>query len=258
MRRILALLLILALGFSGCLGLGGEAPGNGDGAGKDASGPAPEAPADEGDPGAGEGSAPPQNRAPSAAVVADVATGTAPLNVTFTIEGFDPDGDGLNWTLDFGDDSEGATGSTLPTTITHLYPAGDHTAVLTVTDGALTTTAEAAMNVTAAPDLPNAAQTGTNVLCLDYLVLFNLDGTHAPAAESERVEVEAGSSYTITADEGVPLIDFYDADGAYLSTHEAEGEVPGGAAYGYVCVTTTGMYPDVPVPLGEFTYQDGF
>ncbi|HEX9817192.1 MAG TPA: hypothetical protein VGB18_09450, partial [Candidatus Thermoplasmatota archaeon] len=43
------------------------------------------------------------NTPPTANLTADVPNGTAPLNVTFTVNGTD-DGDALNWTLDIDAD----------------------------------------------------------------------------------------------------------------------------------------------------------
>jgi PKD repeat protein len=62
------------------------------------------------------------------------ASGTAPLNVSFTASGSDPDGDPLSWTLAFGDGTS-ASGSGLPASVPYQYATGNYTATLTVTDG---------------------------------------------------------------------------------------------------------------------------
>lgn len=79
-----------------------------------------------GDPGA--------NQAPNATLSAAPTNGTAPLNVTFQLEGDDPDGDALSWTLVFGDGNQ-TSGTSLPAMANHTYGPGNHTAVLQVLDG---------------------------------------------------------------------------------------------------------------------------
>lgn len=119
-----ALLTVL----SGCLE--GEAP---DAEPLD-SDPAPTDPAD------GNQTAPPtngtENAAPTASLEASAQNGTAPLNVTFTLGGSDPDGDNLTWTLTVGNDT--VTGDVLPASVNRTLAAGNHTVTLTVSDGDLT------------------------------------------------------------------------------------------------------------------------
>ncbi len=81
--------------------------------------------------------APADNVPPTANLSSDVANGTAPLNVTFTVDGADKDGDALNWTLDAdGDGTADYNGTALPSEVVHEYlEAGNYTAVLNVTDG---------------------------------------------------------------------------------------------------------------------------
>ncbi|HUR24767.1 MAG TPA: PKD domain-containing protein [Candidatus Thermoplasmatota archaeon] len=80
--------------------------------------------------------------APTATLKATPPNGTAPLNVTFDLSGSDPDGDNLTWVLVFGDGNQ-TNGTTLPTTVKHVYAKGNHTASLTVSDGSLNRTATA-------------------------------------------------------------------------------------------------------------------
>ncbi len=69
---------------------------------------------------------------------ANPTSGTAPLNVTFTMNvsgGVAP----YNWSLDFGDASTPLSGSRTVAgswTTSHIYSAGTFTAVLTITDSA--------------------------------------------------------------------------------------------------------------------------
>ena len=83
------------------------------------------------------------NQPPTASLDASPENGTAPLNVTFSLDGADPDGDNLTWVLVFGDGNQ-TNGTSLPTTVNHTYSsAGNHTASLTVSDGSLNRTATA-------------------------------------------------------------------------------------------------------------------
>ncbi|SFD72171.1 ThuA domain-containing protein [Streptomyces aidingensis] len=71
-----------------------------------------------------------ENQRPEVSVTADPVTGTAPLEVDFTAEATDPEGDSLEYAWTFGDGST-ATGPAA----THTYTqAGDYTARVTVTD----------------------------------------------------------------------------------------------------------------------------
>lgn len=92
-----------------------------------------------------------ENTPPTANLTTDVPNGTAPLNVTFTVEGADEDGDELTWTLDI--DSDGTAeynGSVVPDALVHEFTEpGNYTAVLTVSDG----TANATANVTVAVEV---------------------------------------------------------------------------------------------------------
>jgi len=86
------------------------------------------------------------NRAPAVELTATPTSGKAPLNVSFSATGSDPDGDALTYVYDFGDGSKTATGRTA----THKYgKAGVYTAKVTVTDtGGAKATAEVQITVT--------------------------------------------------------------------------------------------------------------
>jgi hypothetical protein len=102
-----------------------------------------------------ETSEPVVNHAPTANLSADVENGSVPLNVTFTIEAFDEDGDELTWTLDAdGDGAADYNGTAADTSALHSFAAaGNFTAILNVTDGALF--AESRINITVeAPSAP--------------------------------------------------------------------------------------------------------
>jgi PKD repeat protein len=72
----------------------------------------------------------PPNRAPTVRAAADPGSGDAPLEVHFSAEGSDPDGDTLGYEWDFGDG-----GTAFGAQATHTYrSAGEYDATVTVTD----------------------------------------------------------------------------------------------------------------------------
>jgi PKD repeat protein len=74
----------------------------------------------------------PGNGAPTVEAAAVPASGSAPLAVTFTAQGTDPDGDSLTYRWDFGDNSADASGRR----VKHTYTAnGTYTATVTADDG---------------------------------------------------------------------------------------------------------------------------
>jgi len=76
------------------------------------------------------------NMPPMASLGVTPSWGVAPLDVSFAVSAWDPDGAIVSWALDFGDGtSDQATGDP-PATIAHTYEApGTHEATVTVTDG---------------------------------------------------------------------------------------------------------------------------
>lgn len=87
---------------------------------------------------------PPTNQPPVAVASADVTSGKAPLKVSFDAAGsYDPDGDALSYTWDFGD---GTTGSGIVASHTYNDP-GNYAAAVTVSDGNLTDTASVEIKV---------------------------------------------------------------------------------------------------------------
>ena len=85
-----------------------------------------------------------------------VPGGAAPLNVTFALDGQDPDGDAVNWTLAFGDGGQ-ANGTSLPDNATHRFEAaGLYNATFTLDDGANQTSYHALVNVSADAGAPAA------------------------------------------------------------------------------------------------------
>lgn len=92
----------------------------------------------------------PENTPPSALLSVSPASGAAPLNVTFSINGTDADGDALSWSLDLdGDGTADINGTTLPSTYNATYELGNHSAILTIHDGQATATASVNLTATA-------------------------------------------------------------------------------------------------------------
>jgi len=79
---------------------------------------------------------PPSMVPPTAVLQADPTSGDAPLLVTFDLSGSsDPDGQIVQFTLDFGDGSAPAAGTDITQPVQHTYnDNGTYTATLTVTD----------------------------------------------------------------------------------------------------------------------------
>jgi PKD repeat protein len=149
LQTVVSVLLLVTLAFAGCSdkkGGGGEGDGTGTKTGTSTkTGSASGTSTGSGTSGPGGA-----NRAPTASLSASVANGTIPLNVTFSVSGSDPDGDNLTWDLAFGDGSAPAQGSGVPGQSNHTFTAaGNYTAVLTVSDGALEATSNVTVSVAA-------------------------------------------------------------------------------------------------------------
>jgi hypothetical protein len=144
---LLASLVLVALLFAGCSGKGGD-----DGGSVSTSGSATASKSASTTPSSTNSSgAPHANQAPTGSVAVSVPGGAAPLNVTFALEGQDPDGDVLNWTLAFGDGAQ-ANGTTLPSNVTHRFEvAGAYNATFTLDDGANQTSYHTLIDVSAEP-----------------------------------------------------------------------------------------------------------
>lgn len=142
--QAIALLLAAVILLSGCASKkGGDDPGTSDPSG---TGTKSSTSTGTGSGSSGNGTGQP----PAATLSANLTQGAAPLNVTFTINATDADGDALAWSLDFGDGSAASNGTSANGTVTmalnHTFSAGNHTAFLNVTAGG----ANATSNVTIA------------------------------------------------------------------------------------------------------------
>ena len=157
--RMLAFLMILSLALAGC---SGDEPANDDPTDEPAGDPAgtqtetatTTQTAGPNDPGTSdpEPTANETNTPPAATLAASITNGEAPVEVNFTLDGADSDGDALSWTFDADEDGTlEAEGTELPATVLFEYAVeGVFNATFVVHDGANETTQVVAINVTAA------------------------------------------------------------------------------------------------------------
>jgi PKD repeat protein len=216
----------------------------------------------------------PSNAPPTATLTAVNATGGVPLNVTFQATGSDPDGDHLNYTLQFGDGSADHAGI-LPANVTHSYTlVGNFTARLTVTDGTHSVNTTVVVKATAAAAAGAAGPhvvtgswvTGGPISCEQFMDGDNLHQmvTQTKGVEYVPFDVRAdsiGKAFAIaikpTAPTGAFEIDFYDAGGSTLEyfdnpfppANTIDGTVPDGAVQAVFFACTPGP--------GDFTYTAG-
>lgn len=180
----------------------------------------------------------PGNRPPTATMSVAV-NGT---NATFTLNGTDPDGDALSWELDFGDGNS-TNGTSLPANATHAYTgnATNLTAVLTVTDGDLSTSFNATVALgggakgsvvyaghITGPDAFAAAGEGCVFAVAQVLA-------PAPGDMGHLYQVEASThGWAFAFDLADMNVDFTDSAGTVLGSGSS-GTVPAGAAMALVC-----------------------
>ena len=125
------------------------------------------------------------NRPPTVRAAADPGSGEAPIDVRFSAEGSDPDGDTLPYEWDFGDG-----GQAFGAQATHRYSApGDYTATVTVTDpdgASATATVQVTVSGNRAPSVALTAdpESGTAPLRVRF--------------EADAVDPEGGTSATAT------------------------------------------------------------
>lgn len=169
----------------------------------------------------------PPNRAPTAQLMASIANGTTPLNVTFGLAGTDADGDALNWTLVL-EDGVRVNGTGLPTNLTHTFTdAGDRLVALEVTDGHDVARANVTVRVAAPPPAPaavfaQAQQFPSSPAASATVPVVGYAGAAACAGFWDGTSgfdcvffaLEAaweGHAFNATADEGDPDLEFWPA-----------------------------------------------
>ena len=159
--RTLSFLVMLSLALAGCSGDDSSTttPEEVDAPAATTTTTTTQAPTDGGSGGATtepEDDEEPENRAPAGTLTASISQGDVPVDVAFTFEGTDPDGDELSWTFDAdGDGTAEADGTELPASYDHSYAdVGTYTANLTISDGDLSVSYEAIINATEAAVAP--------------------------------------------------------------------------------------------------------
>jgi PKD repeat protein len=177
------------------------------------------------------------NEAPTATVEADNVTGSFPLTVVFTLNGSDPEGDELSWTLSFGDDAENATGSELPANATHEYAAaGNFTVFFEVSDGVN------AANMTLAVNVTEAVSAGGEPYVISGSTLIPFPGADALACINDDIDgniydlepAGPGWSYVLEPGDGSFGLYWY-SGGDYDSTGTPTGVVPDGMDQVEIC-----------------------
>lgn len=275
-KKLVACLLAIAFALAGCLGgddddvdtddddqKGGA---NGDGGDDDGDNK-------NGDNDNGDGSDDEEeevNEPPTVGLDADPVTGLSPLEVVFSLQADDPNGDNLTWTLFIEDDETIAEGTDnaadFPIEVTHefttnKYPNENFTVALNITDGEFSRET----NVTFAVDrAPNDPQEGSVDMCVrNYgLPLWGtVIGTFGSDEDPELVDVEPNTFYSVEADGDVQIA-FMNADGGDRTFEwGTSGKVPEGRVLASVCVSAdTSASPLVivlPTAGAAFTYQDG-
>jgi hypothetical protein len=253
-KRLLPVLLALAMVSAGCLG-GGDLEQNGDdnGTGNDGTTPGDNGNGSTGN-GGGEGGEG-EVLEFTAVLTANVTSGQVPLPVNFTLE-IEPEVNAsLTWELQLGNTTE--SGNELPANVNHTYEeGGNHTVRFTVTIDGVSSEANLTIGVEGitVPE-PNPVQSGSNSDCLDDLFLYLVSAVSSP--DAVRVEVDPGTVWVGESDDGRVRVNFFRENDTNLGDAQTgTGVVPGDAAYGLVCIREHDSL--APAAGGTWTYQDGF
>lgn len=177
----------------------------------------------------------PVNAAPSAELNASAVSGTAPLPVTFTVNGSDPDGDALTWSLDSnGDGTVDATGEELPATVNVTFDSpGSFNVTLTVSDGVADDVVMVSISVEPAGPVARQQESG------EFLLAYPGDECNAGHYDPD---LEGITYYSFAVDPdtyGLPFhaafeatetleivgVDFIDANGDYIETFNDGGSM---------------------------------
>jgi PKD repeat protein len=199
----------------------------------------------------GTTSAPPaQNAAPTATLAASVPGGALPLNVTFTLDAKDADGDNLTYTFDADGQAplEKSGSGPFPVTLLHRFEeAGNYTATFQVSDGTNSTTRTVLVQVTAGqkgsvvftghiipPDPWAIALDG----CLMQTIMNDAGGPGDVVGNQHMLEpIHAGWAYTLVPAE--TIAEFWSDEPAILGTGTS-GTVPEESDYVNVCANGPG------------------
>jgi PKD repeat protein len=148
LRTPIAIALVAMVALSGCMG-SQEDPA----AASDDENPQPSASDAGPDPGSSPDPGVIENVPPNATLDASVLNGSAPLEVVFTLDGSDADGDELTWKIDKdGDGYTDEQGGLLPYEVnTTFEEAGLYVVTLMVSDGTDSVNASVEINVTGVP-----------------------------------------------------------------------------------------------------------
>lgn len=200
----------------------------------------------------------PANRAPTGAISVVVNGTTA----TFDLTGTDPDGDALVWGLEFGDGNS-TNGTTLPTTLSHNYTAGNFTANFTITDGSAMATYNVSLNVTGGASGGGGAEISGTV-AVACALCFDAADNGAPMVGSVSLASGeqgfdaiwlaltpemAGLPYSMSAaagDADALLLSACAPDASVVAISDAEGPEGGAVPAGVGCILAYQFFIDVP------------
>lgn len=195
------------------------------------------------------------NLPPTADLTANLVNGTAPLNVTFTLAGADPEGKPITWDFAVGNLTQ--KGTTLPATVNATLAAGNLTARLIVSDGALNTTRTLNVTVAAASAVVAFVPQSFTV---SGSIVFGTQGVDSCGVTGEEVARhdwiitgEAGAVVTLItvhADLGASNLDsdiyLYDAAGTLLGS---------GTNFNFLDGPTEDFTVDGPLAPGTYTFE---
>ncbi|MEK6985708.1 MAG: hypothetical protein AABX89_04945 [Candidatus Thermoplasmatota archaeon] len=172
------------------------------------------------------------NVAPTANLTANLVNGTAPLNVTFTLAGADPEGKPITWSFVVGNITQ--NGTVLPALVNATLEAGNFTARLTVSDGALTATDR--FNLTILAGAPVVARAAPDPTVFEFPESFGCVGDLATCFVLEMGPDASGiDGFWQVLDERY---------WGYLATNTATGNVLGDSDCNFYA-------PDATTVLGE-------
>lgn len=247
-KKLLPFLIALVFAFAGCLGIAddesepaGEGPTGSDEHDNHSGNESDENEGDDGNGSENEDTNETASEPPTASLEANVTSGAAPLNVTFTLDGSGSGDDELSWSLDLGDESDLQEASGLPATVEHTYrEMGNFTVVLEVFNEEHSTSTNVTITVDApaspqpvlvlegATELPGspAATSPLNALgCVGFLAGMN----ELDCVFFELEEEHAGLDYALETDAGAPFHAFMtgcDPTADEIDVHD--GDVEGG------------------------------